>query len=71
MFELDHEVAMALDSVMEGAAVSTVQKVTQVQPSHGFVAWLAVIDGCTPKSSNDPAITLQPTLATPTRTQRT
>ena len=64
MFELDHELAVALASVMEGAARSTVQKVTQVQPSHGLVAWLAVIDGCTPKSSNDPAIAQQPKLAT-------
>ena len=56
--ELDHELAVALASVMEGAAASTVKKVTQVQPSHGFVAWLAAIDGCAPKSSNDPAFAL-------------
>ena len=42
---------------------STVLKVTQVKPSHGFVAWQALVDGYAPKSSNDPAIALQPTLA--------
>ena len=49
----------------EGAARSTVLKVTQVEPSHGFVAWQALVDGHAPKSSNDPAIALQPILATP------
>ena len=38
---------------------------TQVEPSHGFVAWQALVDGNAPKSSNDPAKTLQPMLATP------
>ena len=51
----------------EGAARATVMKVTQTEPSHGFVAWQALIDGFAPKSSNDPAITLQPILATTKR----
>ena len=34
------------------------------KPSHGFVAWQALVDGCAPKSLNDPAMALQPTLAT-------
>ena len=38
---------MALANVTEGAARSTVLKVTQVEPSHGFVAWQALVDGCT------------------------
>ena len=38
-----------------------------MEPSHGFVAWQALVDGCAPKSSNDPAIALQPVLATPKR----
>ena len=46
---------------------STVLKVTQVEPSHGFVAWQALVDDCAPKSSNDPAIALQPILATSKR----
>ena len=45
---------------MEGAARSMVLKVTQVEPSDGFVAWQALVDGYAPKSSNDPAIALQP-----------
>ena len=36
-------------------------------PSHGFVAWQALVDGYAPKSSNDPTIALQPTLSTPKR----
>ena len=58
---------MALASVTEGAARSTVLKVTQVEPSHGFVAWQALVDGYAPKSSNDPATALQPILATSKR----
>ena len=46
---------------------SEVLKVTQVKPSHEFVAWHALVEGYAPKSSNDPAIALQPTLATPER----
>ena len=42
-------------------------KVTQTELSHGFVAWQALVDGYAPKSSNDPAMALQPTLATPKR----
>ena len=42
-------------------------KVAQVEPSHGFVAWQALVDCYAPKSSNDPAIALQPILATPKR----
>ena len=37
--ELDCDLAVALAHVAEGAARSTVLKVTQVEPSHGFVAW--------------------------------
>ena len=29
------------------------------------MAWQALVDGCAPKSSNDPAVALQPILATP------
>ena len=57
--ELDSELANAT----EGAARSTVLKVTKVEPSHGFVARQALVDGYAPKSSNDPATALQPTLA--------
>ena len=65
--ELDYDLAVALVSVTEGAARSAVLKVTQVEPSHGFVTWQALVDGYTPKSSNDPARALQPILATPKR----
>ena len=58
---------MALVNATEGAARSTVLKVTQVKPSHGFVPWQALVDGCAPKSSSDPAIALSPIPATPTR----
>ena len=54
-------------NVTEGAAMSTVLKVTQVEPSHGFGAWQALVDGCAAKSSNDPSFALQPTLAPPER----
>ena len=56
--ELDCELAVALANVTEGAARSTALNVTQVEPSHGFVAWQALVDGCAPKSSNDPATAL-------------
>ena len=46
----------------------TVLKVTQVEPSHGFVAWQAPVGGYAPKSSSGPAfIALQTILATPKR----
>ena len=48
---------MALATVTEGAARSTVLKVTQVEPSHGFVAWQAPVGGDAAKSSNDSAAT--------------
>ena len=38
-----------------------------MEPSHGFVTWQALVDGCACKSSNDPAVALQPMLATPER----
>ena len=37
--ELDYELAVALANVAEGVSRSTVLKVTEVEPSHGFVAW--------------------------------
>ena len=54
--ELDYERAVAVANVTEGAARATVQRITQTKPSHGFVAWQALVDDCAPKSSNDPAI---------------
>ena len=51
----------------KAAARATVLRITQTEPSHGFVAWQALVDGYAPKSSNDPAIALQPKLATPKR----
>ena len=66
--DLDYELAVALANVTEGAARSSVLKVTQVEPCHGFVAWQALVDGCAPMSSNDPAVVaLHPILATPKR----
>ena len=65
--ELDYELAVALANATEGAARATVLRITQTEPSHGFVAWQALVDGYAPKSSNDPAIALPPTLATPKR----
>ena len=65
--ELDYELAVALANATEGAARSTVLKVTQVEPSQRFVAWQALVDGYVPKPSNDPAKALQPILATPKR----
>ena len=55
----------------EGAATTTVLKVTQVEPSHRFVAWHALVDGCAPMSSNDPAIVPHPIFATPEKGART
>ena len=40
---------------------------TWVEPSHGVMAWQALVDGYAPKSSNEPAIALQTILATPER----
>ena len=65
--ELDYELAVALFSATEGAARATVLRITQTEPSRGFVAWQALVDGFSPKSSNDPAIALQSTFATPKR----
>ena len=42
-------------------------KVTQVEP--GFVAWQGLVDGYVPKSSNDPAVALQPIFETLERCQ--
>ena len=58
---------MALATVTEGVARSTVLNATQVEPSNGCVARKALVDGCAPNSSNDPAMALQPILATPKR----
>ena len=58
---------MALGNATEGAARSTLLKVTQVEPYQGFVAWQALVDGHAPKSSDGPAIALQPIIATPQR----
>ena len=58
--ELDYELAVALGKVTEGPARATVLKVTQTEPSCGFVAWQALVSGYAPKSSNDSAIALQP-----------
>ena len=63
--ELNHELAVALVNATEGAA--TLLNVTQAEPCHGFVAWQSLVAGYAPKSSNDPAVALQPTLATPRR----
>ena len=65
--ELDYELAVALANATEGAARATVLSITQTEPSHGFVAWQALVDGCASKSSNDLAIALQPFLVTPKR----
>ena len=54
--ELDHGLAVVLANVTEGAARSTVLKVTQTEPSRGFVTWQPLVDGYAPKSSNDPAL---------------
>ena len=65
--EPDYELAVALANATEDAARATVLRITQTEPSHGFVAWQALVDGYVPKSSNDLAIALQPILATPKR----
>ena len=49
--ELEYELAVTLANVTEGAARCTVLKVNKVEPSHGFVAWQALVDGYVPKSS--------------------
>ena len=67
LVELDCELADALATFTEGAARATVLRFTQTQPSHGFLAWQALVDGYAPKSSNDPATALQPRLGTPKR----
>ena len=46
--ELDYELAVELASATEVAASSKVLKVTQVEPSHGFVAWQSLVDGYAP-----------------------
>ena len=53
--ELACKSAVALANASEGAARSTVLKVTEVNPSHGFVARRALVDGYASKSPNDPA----------------
>ena len=53
-----------LVNATQSATRSTVPKVTQVEPSHGFVAGQALVDGNASKSSNNPAIALQPIHAT-------
>ena len=63
--ELDCELAVALANATEVAARATVLRITQTEPSHGFVAWQALVHGYATKSSKDPAIALQPVLATP------
>ena len=65
--ELDFELAVSLANLTESAARATVLKITQTEPSHGLVAWQALVDGYAPTSSNDPAIAMQPILATPER----
>ena len=68
--ELDCELAVALANATEGAARATVLRITQREPSQGLVAWQALVDGYAPKSSNDPAIALQPTLRRPRGAKR-
>ena len=65
--ELDYELAVALANTTEGAARATVLRITQTEPSNGCVACEALVDGYAPKSSNDPALALQPIRATPKR----
>ena len=57
--ELDYGLAVALANATEGAARATVLRITQTERCHGFVAWQALVDGCAPKSSNDPATALR------------
>ena len=68
--EMDYGLAVALANVTEGLARATVLKVTQTEPSHGFVGWQVLVDGYAPKSSNDLATALQPILATPMKCKR-
>ena len=65
--EPDCELAVAPANATEAPARTTVLRITQTEPNHGFVAWQALVDGYAPKSSNDPAIAPQPILATPKR----
>ena len=58
---------MALANATEGAAITTVLRITQTEASHGVHGRQALVDGHVPKSSNDPALALQPILATPKR----
>ena len=44
----------SLANATEGAARAAVLRITQTEPSHGFVAWQALVDGYAPKSSNHP-----------------
>ena len=43
--ELDYELAVALANATEGAARATVLRITQTEPSDGFVAWQTLVDG--------------------------
>ena len=49
--ELDSELEVAVAKVTEGTARATVRKVTQTEPSHGVVAWQALVDGYAPKTT--------------------
>ena len=40
---------------MSSAARATVLRITQTEPSQGFVAWQALVDVYAPKSSKDSA----------------
>ena len=62
--ELDCEMAVALANVTE---VQQGPQFSQVEPSHGFVAWQAMVDVYAPKPSTDPAVALQRILATSKR----
>ena len=46
--ELDFELALALANATDGGARATVLRITQTEPSHGFVAWQALVDGYAP-----------------------
>ena len=63
--ELDYELAVALANATEDPARAAVLKVTETEPSHGFMAWQALVDAHAPTSSNDRAIVLQPYLRRP------
>ena len=62
--EIEYEVAVALANLTDGAARSTVLKVTRKEPSN-----VVADDGYLPKSLNDSAMTLPPMLALPKRCQ--